>query len=271
MTFADRKEPQVELLPGIPSDLDAVSLTSTGAWVGVGGRAAARELHFGGHRVRTSIACRSPLICALDSETAALVDGRTTQRRPNAWVVRADGERVGEFHAGDAVQSLAAIGGRLVVTHFDEGYGNPLHGALAFDPTGELLLDYERDVPGALTIVDCYAVASVGRDSVLLLIYPDFPLAEVDLAARRQRVWDTPEAVHGAAAVSAAGPTVFFHGPYRDKGGVYAWTRGATAAARVGEFAAPLKGLTGGWFLGRVGGQFARVRFAEAGLAAPAT
>ena len=179
MTFADRKEPQVELLPGIPSDLDAVSLTSTGAWVGVGGRAAARELHFGGHRVRTSIACRSPLICALDSETAALVDGRTTQRRPNAWVVRADGERVGEFHAGDAVQSLAAIGGRLVVTHFDEGYGNPLHGALAFDPTGELLLDYERDVPGALTIVDCYAVASVGRDSVLLLIYPDFPLAEV--------------------------------------------------------------------------------------------
>jgi len=116
-------------------------------------------------------------------------------------------------------------------------------------------------VAGALDIVDCYAVAAVGKASVLLSIYPDFPLAEVDLAGRSQHVWQTPEAVHGAGGVSADGPTVFFHSPYADKNGVYAWQRGERTASRVGTFDAPLKGLTGGWFLGRVGGIVARVRF----------
>jgi len=254
------KDSHLELLPAIPGDLAAVSLT-TGAWVGVGGTPRARELFFGSHRVRTSIACEFPLICALDAKTVALVDARTTAGRPNAWIVRSDGERVSEFHVGDAVQSLAAVGGRLVVTHFDEGYGNPLHGALAFDRTGKLLLDYRRDVAGALDIVDCYAVGPVGKESVLLLIYPDFQLAEVDLAGRSQHVWQTPETVHGAAAVSADGATVFFHRTYTDKTGVYAWQRGERTASRVGAFPAPLEGLPGGWFLGRVGGIVARVRF----------
>jgi len=81
------------------------------------------------------------------------------------------------------------------------------------------------------------------------------------LDSRSQRVWATPHVVHGAAAVSAQGPTVFFHGPYDDRTGVYAWRLGAGQAARVGSFEALLAGLPGGWFLARVGGHFARVRF----------
>ena len=133
------KDSHLELLPAIPGDLAAVSLT-TGAWVGVGGAPRARELFFGSHRVRTSIACEFPLICALDAR-------------------------------------------------------------------------------------------------------------------------QTPETVHGAAAVSADGATVFFHRTYTDKTGVYAWQRGERTASRVGAFPAPLEGLPGGWFLGRVGGIVARVRF----------
>ena len=259
--FQRAKDAHIELLPAIPTDLEAVSLTTVGAWVGVGGTLQARELFFGDHRVRTSIACDFPLVCALDAETAALVDARTTPGRPNAWIIRADGERVSEFDVGDAVNSLAAVGERLVVTHFDEGYGNPLHGALVFDRMGKLLLDYRRDVAGALDIVDCYAVGPVGATSVLLNIYPDFPLAEVDLVSRSQQVWQVPEVVHGASAVSADGASVFFHRPYADKAGVYVWRRGERTASRVGEFHAPLEGLTGGWFLGRVGGKVARLRF----------
>jgi hypothetical protein len=236
-------------------------LSGDRTWIGVGGRPEARELLFGGHRVPTGITCRFPLVCALDPETAALVDARTVRQRPNAWIVGADGRQLADFYVGDAVQSVAGVGGRLVVTHFDEGYGNALHGMLAFDRAGCLQLDYGRDVPGALDIVDCYAIGPVGSHSALLLIYPEFPLAEVDLETRSQRVWDTPDAVHGAGAVSAEGPTAFFHGPYNDRTGVYAWRFGDARAVRVSSFDAPLRGLPGGWFLGRVEGRFARVRF----------
>jgi hypothetical protein len=253
-------DPRIELLPGIPGDLEDVSLIGDRAWIGVGGPPGARQLDFGGHRLRTTIPCRFPLVCALDPETAALADARTVPGRPNAWIIGADGKQLAEFHVGDAVQSVAAIDGRLVVTHFDEGYGNPLHGMLAFDRAGNLELDY-ADLSGAVDIVDCYAVGAVGGHSVLLLIYPDFPLAEVDLEARSQRIWETPRAVHGAGAVAAEGQTAFFHGPYDDRTAAYAWTLGGSSAERVGSFTGRLKGLRGGWFLGRVGDQFARVRF----------
>jgi hypothetical protein len=254
-------ELEIDVFGKIPGDLDALDLTPDGAWVGVAGSAQARDLLFGGHRVRTTLACRFPLIGALDPETAVLVDARTGPGRPNAWIIRADGEQTAEFVVGDAVQGVAVVGERFVITHFDEGYGNPLHGMLVFDRTGELKLDYRRHVPNACEIVDCHAVGPAGRHSVLLLTYPDFPLAEVDLAQASQRVWETPAAVHGAGALSAQGRTVYFHGCYADQSVVHAWERGSDAALRVGSFAATLRGLGGGWFLGRQNDRFVRVRF----------
>lgn len=261
MTSSELIDPRIELLPAIPGDLDDVSLIGDRVWIGVTGTEPACQLDFGGHRVRTTIPCRFPLVCALDSETAALVDARSTPGRPNAFIIDAGGEQLAEFHVGDAVQSLVAIDGRLIVTHFDEGYGKPLHGMLVFDRAGNLELDYQ-DLSGAVDIVDCYAIGAVGGHSVLLFIYPNFPLVEVDLEARSQRVWQTPNAVHGAGAVAAEGQTIFFHGPYDDRNRAYVWMLGAVNAERVGSFTGPLKGLGGGRFLGRVGGQFARVRFA---------
>ena len=100
-----------------------------------------------------------------------------------------------------------------------------------------------------------------GGDRVLLLVYPDFPLAEVDLVARTQDVWPTPEAVHGASAVSALGRTVYFHGSYADPTAVYAWRRGDKNAQRIASCGAPLRGLENGWFLSNENGRYARVRF----------
>jgi hypothetical protein len=100
---------------------------------------------------------------------------------------------------------------------------------------------------------------------VLLLIYPDFPLAEVDLSRRTQRVWSTPEAVHGARPISAIGRTIFFHGSHADWTAVHAWRRGSKEATRISSFAAPLNGLAAGWFLARSYGQVARVRFEAPG------
>jgi hypothetical protein len=260
--------PEIELLPHIPADLADIDVMADGSWVGVGGSSEAREILFGGHIVRTGIECRFPLICALDRETAALVDARASESRPNAWIVRADGRQIAEFVVGDAVQSLASVRGRLVVTHFDEGFGNYLHGMLAFDRTGQLQLHYGRDIAGACDIVDCYAVGPSGSDRVLLLIYPDFPVAEVDLTARTQEVWSTPDAIHGAAAVSAFGPTVYFHGSFTDRTAVHVWRRGDQDAKRIATFESRLRGLRGGWFLHIENGQCARVRFGAADGAA---
>lgn len=99
---------------------------------------------------------------------------------------------------------------------------------------------------------------------MLLNIYSDFPLAEVDLVGCSQQVWQTPEIVHGASALSADGASVFFHRPYEDKAGVYVWQREERTVSRIGEFHAPLEALAGGWFLGRVGGKVARLRFPSA-------
>jgi hypothetical protein len=254
-------DPEIEVLPDIPTDLAAVDVMANGSWVGVGGSPEAREILFGGHVVRTLIECRFPLVCALDPGTAVLVDARAPAHRPNAWVVRIDGAQTAEFAVGDAVQSLASVRGSLVVTHFDEGFGNDLHGMLVFDRAGQLQLHYARDIAGACGIVDCYAVGPSGGNRILLLIYPDFPLAEVDVAARTQDVWPTPDVVHGAAAVSALGRTVYFHGSYTDRTAVHAWRRGDKDANRIASFQAPLRGLRGGWFLGSDNGQYVRVRF----------
>lgn len=253
----------IERLTEIPIDLTEVALVTDGAWIGVRGDADARELVFGGRVVRTSIACAHPMICALDAQTAVLVDARVARQRPNAWVVRDDGERLAEFNVGDAVQQVIAVGGRLLVTHFDESWGAPRHGALVFSATGTLLFDYRWDVSDPVDLVDCYA-AVASANLFLLLAYPDFPLVEVDLRSRSQRVWPTPDVVHGAAAISPDGDTVFFHQPYRDGSGVYVWERGASEAHRVAGFEPPLVGLPGGWFFGRVGDSFARVRFSTA-------
>jgi hypothetical protein len=163
---------------------------------------------------------------------------------------------------------LTSVRGRLVVTHFDEGYGNDLHGMLVFDPKGELQLNYRRDIAGACEIVDCYAASPSGGDRILLLIYPEFVLAEVDVARRTQVVWSAPGAVHGAAAISACGRTVYFHAPYADRTAVYAWQRGEREASRIASFEGRLQGLGDGWFLTRQSGQFARVRFGTSSTAA---
>jgi hypothetical protein len=118
-------EPEIVLLPQIPRELDALDVTPDGAWVGVSGPSDQRKILFGGHSVQSGIACKFPLICALDPETAALVDARTLKGVPNAWIVRASGEQLATFEVGDAVEGVAAVGGRLVVTHFDVGICEP--------------------------------------------------------------------------------------------------------------------------------------------------
>ena len=135
-------DPHIELLPAIPADLEAIDVMPDGAWVGAGGLPAARDVWFGGHVVRTSVACTYPLVCALDHETAVLVDARARGDRPNAWVIGADGRVSAEFAVGDAVESLASLRGQLVVSHFDEGFGSRLHGMLIFDRYGALQFDY---------------------------------------------------------------------------------------------------------------------------------
>src|SRR5688572_16510527 len=123
-------DPEIEPLPDIPVDLAAVDVMADGSWVGVGGSPSARDIWFGGRRFRPDLDCLFPLVCALDRDTAVLVDARAQSGQSNAWVLRADGSQSAAFEVGAAVQSLTCVHGRLVVTHFDEGFGNHLHGML---------------------------------------------------------------------------------------------------------------------------------------------
>lgn len=254
-------DPEIVPLPDIPVDLAAVDVMADGSWVGVGGSPSARDIWFGERRVLPDLTCLFPRVCALDRDTAVLVDARAQSGQANAWVLGADGSQSAAFEVGDAVESLACIHGRLVVTHFDEGLAHPLHGMVVFDRSGALQMHYRNDIAGACNIVDCYAVGDAGGDSVLLLIYPEFPLAEVDLSRRTQRVWPTPASVHGASAISAIGHTIFFHGSYADSTAVHAWRRGSREAVRIGSFTGSLRGLAAGWFLAHSDRHVARVRF----------
>jgi hypothetical protein len=88
----------------------------------------------------------------------------------------------------------------------------------------------------------------------------------LDLKERTQRVWETPGEVNGSAAITALGDVVFFHSPYKGKGGIYAWRIGSDIAERIGQYPTRLRGLARGRFIGVGKEGYTIISVAESGL-----
>jgi hypothetical protein len=242
---------RIENLPGPLYDLD---LAPSGAWIGVTEPGENQRLSFSGRIVALPQHCRFPCVRAIDANTAVIIDTRTGWQEKNAWIMTSSGETKSHFYAGDAVQNVLASSEYIVVTYFDESAltspsieGN---GVAVFSSAGEFLFGYSDSLgEKAVEVADCYAACWHGRSSVLFYPYTEFPLVLLDLNERTQRVWESPGEVTGSSAITAVGEVVFFHGPYKDKAGVYAWKIGSNAAERIGQYPTPLRGLPLGRFI----------------------
>ena len=231
-----------------------VDIDATGRWVALARRGPAPELLFdSGRRIPLPRACRFPLVRLLTPGVAALVDARVSGGEINAWVLDESGFVHAAFHAGDAVEDLIARDDGLVVTYFDEAFGGALSGAAAFDVTGRLRARY-GDLRDAATIVDCYAAGVVSGGAVCLLAYPDFPLIRWWPEEERHECFVVPEVLHGAAALSAAGRALYFHGCYANGAGIFRWRPGDDSPRLVGSHTGRLRGLAGGRFVEVVAG-----------------
>lgn len=236
-------------LPPVNHTILDLDLRLDGSWLAIAGEGSEQVLLFDGHTVPVPRPCQFPLVRAIGWDTAFLADCRVSGSAPNAWIVSSAGEFLAEFHAGDAIQDATAVGEKIVVSYFDEACTKLLNGVVVFDQTGQVLYNFHDVHDHDLTIVDCYAIAPAGGSMVVFLAYPNFPLVELDLESGRSKVWWTPEAVHGASAMSVSGGTVVFHGAYHRSNVFHTWVPGAKDAEQVGIYPGPLRGRVNGEFL----------------------
>ena len=236
-------------LTGLPGELYDIDLTQSDEWTGV----TTHSVIFGSGAVELPQPIQFPKVAAIDSETVVVVNSRTVGES-NAWIVSASGDVLATFFAGDAVSNVLGSGRFLVFTYFDESAatspGIEGNGVAVFDTVGNYLFGY-REVFGvdAVDVFDCYAACWADDDQIYFFSYTDFPLVRLDLDSKAQEKWETPHELHGAHAISTIASTVYFHAPYADKSGVYAWEIGNERAERIGERHWNMRGIRSGRFL----------------------
>lgn len=199
-------------------------------------------LSYGGWSRRLPEGVRFPMIRILDQSRVLVADSRADQCSKNAKVIDVGSGQETAFPAGDAIEEIVTFSDCVAVAYFDEAFGHEgLDGVVLFDLTGSRLW---HD-----SFLDCYCACAQSPGHLLYLRYPGFELRQLDVATRRVREWQIPEALHGAAAMTSWGDTVFFHSPYDDPEGLLMWTLGAPQCQRFAEHPGRLRGLRGGRFL----------------------
>lgn len=231
-------------------------LLPSGQWVVVAGRPAT-TVHFQDRlTLPTPAPIAVPLVRGLDADRIILVERRASQSKPsNAWIVRRDGSLEAEFHVGEGIEDVLASRDSIVVTYFDEGVfaaeGPSQQGLAVFRTDGAFDWGYRDQLAVAgVSIDDCYCACWLDPSHVAFSPYSAFPLVTLDIKHRQQEVLSTPDAVHGARAVTFGGDTAFFHAPMGRDRAILAWKRGESQAEFVEDHAGRLRGLSGGRFLG---------------------
>ena len=242
----------METLSGKLLDMD---LTPANKWIGVVGREGNQALVFGDRTVNIPRPCRFPIVRALGSEAAVVVDSRVKEpETENAWIIQASGNVKTRFAVGDGIQDVLVRDNWIVVTYFDEGIFKGIkpgdEGIAVFDIKGNLKFGYRSYFGNqAVGVSDCYC-ACWGMGSVLFFLpYTDFPLVAIDLNTMTQKVWTIPDELHGSNAVTAIGQTLFFHSPYSHKDEILMWQIGSKPPSFIGKHSGPLRGLVEGRFL----------------------
>ena len=194
---------------------------------------------------------RHPILRALDEDRLLLADART-RGSWNAWVLRTTGEVERTFWAGDAIEDIVPLQSWLAVAYFDqasfENHSDGLCGVVLFDANGEVAFRHNESGSGD-QIMACYCACWAGRDRLLFMGSSPFQVVLLDANTKQETVWQAPNEIRRASAVTLAGGIAFFHGTYEDPEGIYRWRLGDQKAERIGEHAGPLRGLPKGRFL----------------------
>jgi len=185
---------------------------------------------------------------------ALVVAPRCEHGQPNAYVVAVPGGLLRAFHIGDAVQDVLVCGGLLVVTYFDEGvFGSGTlgpEGLAVFDLEGHLQWGYRTQFGSAgVDISDCYCACTDGAQRVWFHPYTKFPVVELDVATRRQRVLQVPKFLRGSTGLTTDGRVFVFHSPNAAKSELVRWAPGEAHAMPAGRETSHLRGLWGLRFL----------------------
>jgi hypothetical protein len=251
-------------LSGLPAAILDLDVGQYGSSVAVCGQPRSpTHIAFDGATAPLRVACRYPIVRALDDERAVLVDARTTPGERNGWIVRSDGTIEHEFRAGDAVNDVIVCDEYFVMAYFDEALraSDRLWGVVLLDRAGGLELSYNDSFGG--DVVDCYCACDAGCGRVLFLGYPGFSAVLLDVTKKQQRNWTAPTLVHGASAVTVAGDTAFFFGSYEDRHRLARWRLGDANAEQIGTTTGPLRGLRGGRMLSKGTADYTVLSFDE--------
>lgn len=230
-------------------DLD---FTEPGSWVGVTDHSDSRQsLIFEFDRMPLPEKLRFPRVRRIDEEMTLVVNSRTRANHKNGWIIDSAGNVKFNFFAGDAIQDIVVTRDFIVITYFDESFGSSgVEGQrlAVFDLEGNYLYGY-MDTLGSVLVFDCYAASLVKDNQIIFFSYTDFPLVLFDVEAKTDRVWPTPVEVAGSNAVTKLGNKIYFHSPYKDKGGIYEWQIESATAKKIGNYSNHLRGLSKGRFI----------------------
>jgi hypothetical protein len=206
---------------------------------------------------------RFPRVRALNSDQVLLAETRTEHDAPNAWILDRRRGVVAHFLMGDAIADIVVSPPFIAVTYFDEAYGSagPAgEGASFFDFDGHFVWGYRAQFGHeAVDMMDVYAACADETGCLWFYPYTDFPLVRLDIHAREQQIFEPPETLHGAHALSIRNGNAYFIGPYERHGLVFEWPLKAPDARRLGTLEARVRGLPGGRFLAGIDGTWAVV------------
>lgn len=196
-----------------------------------------------------------PLIRRLDKARTLLVDCRTRKDKPNAWIIDENGIVQTTFLAGDGVEDVVVLNSKIVISYFDEGVfsgvGPSDQGVVVFDFEGNILFGYRDKYGHQVDIADCYCLSAKTHNTVLFLMYPDFPLVELSLDGYEHTVRNIPEKLHGASSLTSIRDDVFFHSPYDDDNMIFKWSMSGGGIEKIGEYSGRLRGLQRARFLSK--------------------
>ncbi len=248
-------EELTETLEGLDRPLADVDVTPGGQVFAITEKGRGKEekgqrVFVNGQPLPVPVPIRHPILRALDESRLLVADARTGEAM-NAWILNTAGEVEAVFRAGDAIEDIVPLQSWVAVTYFDQAYANRdgFNGVVLFDPAGEVAFRYNEVYPHENQIMACHCACRAGRDQLLFVGYPHFPVILLDAATKQETVWPAPREVRGAGAVTLAGGVAFFDGNYEDQRGIYRWRLGDPKAERIGEYTGPLRGLPGGRFL----------------------
>lgn len=239
---------------GIAADFD---VGVNGDWVGLfrrGNGSLHVESSLGFH-FSVPMTTMFPCIRSIGDNRILVVDSRTRGDTPNGHIFSDAGEVLASFSVGDGVEDVVVLETGFAVTYFDEGvFGGRApssEGVAFFGFDGHFSWGYSSGIgSGAVDIADCYCACRVGRNQLAFCPYTGFPLVELNLRTRVQKVDSLPEEMHGASALSKRRQHTLLYGPYSRKHGLFRWTPGEPPFA-VGNHSGPLRGLDGGRFLSK--------------------